>query len=249
MVDLTSMKTNAVTAFAHVWGNVAVGASGWEGAAVGLLGVSVRPPEGFFATGATANISVGDNRLNTTNFTERFSNGVNATGATDFTGKLVLTLTGNYLPPSRGDIPVLDHAANNSFTSSFCVYGNSVGTSGNRVAMPFNFAHLLGGNNFYVGAESSPARTNAPGNYTYGTVERAGSVMRTDNGVFRYSSLAAIGATPSWTRYGNRIAQAWTSGTHTTTRAVPNSATATTVQLADALNTLISDLKNAGFTS
>jgi len=245
--DFTNLATNAVTAFAHVEGNVAVGAGGWEGASIGVIGIGVRPPEVAFAAGATANVLIANNRVNTTQFTDAFNNGTNASGAYDFVGKLFLTVIGNYLPRQRGDIAVLRHESNNSFTSSFCVVGNSVGTRGNRVATPFDFAHILGGNSFYVAGESTPARTNAPANYTFGNVERVGARLWTSAATYRYSALADIGAAPTWSRFGNRTESAWTTGTYTTSRTVPNNSTATTTQIADALNTLVADLRLAGF--
>ena len=243
---MTSMDVNANTVQATITNNTAYGAGGWAGAAVGTIGITVGPPLIAYAAGASANIVISGNSFNTANFMERFSSGVNATNAYDFAGKLLLTITGNYLPAARGDIAVLPHDANNSFTSSFCVYGNSVGTLGNVVAMPFNFANILGGNNFYVGAESTPARTNAPPNYTFSSISRMGGTMWMDSRVGRSAALAEIGSTPTWAPYGPRITSAYTLGVYSNLRTVPNSATITTVELGNILSSLLADLKLAG---
>ena len=145
------------------------------------------------ASAGSCQVDILNNELHGTVFMRRLTG-----GGTDLTGKLILKIINN---TCIGGTNVLDFSPGDSYTSSLLVRDNNVGSLGNSVAYPFNFFQLLNGCDFYVGAESSPARTNAPPNYAYGQVSVNGQIVFTDNRSYMYySTLKTQGSSLTWTR-------------------------------------------------
>lgn len=202
-LDLDALSSRAYTVAMEVEGNFATTTSGWGSASIGVYAGTINVPVSW-AAGATANIVVRNNKLDTSNWFEglRPSGGSAAHGGLgDLTSKLSLEFSGNGCPRNT-DIPVMEYVSNQCFTSSMVVFSNSIGISCNRWTATFDFRWLKGGNDFYLPTTAVPAHLNSPSSFTFSIVSRKGLQMVVDmfGGIKTNKTISVtnVGVTPVW---------------------------------------------------